>query len=182
LPWSEVKAAKVSGTGSIPLLTDLLEAFPDARFNIDAKTDEAVAPLVSIILSTGTVDRVCIGAFSDRRLAIVRTALGRKLCTTVGPKVVMALRAASWRAPGIRKRLARQGGACVQVPPRWGSLPLVDRRFVDAAHQAGLPVHVWTIDNPASMEALLDLGVDGIMTDRPAVLKEVLQGRGAWKP
>ena len=68
---------------------------------------------------------------------------------------------------------------CLQVPPRWGVLR-IDRRFVKAAHRGGLAVHVWTIDDPAQMEFLLDLGVDGIMTDRPAVLKEVFEARGLW--
>jgi glycerophosphoryl diester phosphodiesterase len=59
-------------------------------------------------------------------------------------------------------------------------MSVVDRRFLDAAHRRSLPVHVWTVDEPAEIERLLDLGVDGIMTDRPAVLKEVLQRRGQW--
>jgi glycerophosphoryl diester phosphodiesterase len=65
------------------------------------------------------------------------------------------------------------------VPQRWGRLR-IDKRFVGAAHRAGLPVHVWTVDDAAQMELLLDLGVDGIMTDRPRVLKEVFEARGLW--
>ncbi len=63
---------------------------------------------------------------------------------------------------------------------RQGPVLILDRRFVDTAHRHGLPVHVWTIDDPAEIERLLDLGVDGIMTDRPSVLKEVLVRRGVW--
>jgi glycerophosphoryl diester phosphodiesterase len=68
----------------------------------------------------------------------------------------------------------------VQVPPSQGPLPIVDARFLRTAHARSLPVHVWTIDEPVEMQRLLDLGVDGIMTDRPAVLKDVLLGRGLW--
>jgi glycerophosphoryl diester phosphodiesterase len=68
----------------------------------------------------------------------------------------------------------------VQVPTHVGKRVIVDRRFVDTAHRRHLPVHVWTIDERAQMERLLDLGVDGIMTDRPTVLKEVLVGRDQW--
>ena len=71
-------------------------------------------------------------------------------------------------------------GPCAQVPPSIKGVPLVDQRFVAKAHRLGLQVHVWTIDEPDEMHALLDIGVDGIMTDRPAVLREVLESRGAW--
>jgi glycerophosphoryl diester phosphodiesterase len=68
----------------------------------------------------------------------------------------------------------------VQVPTHQGPLPLVTERFVAAAHTRDLPVHVWTIDDPAEMNRLLDLGVDGIMSDRPDLLKDVLTARGQW--
>jgi glycerophosphoryl diester phosphodiesterase len=71
---------------------------------------------------------------------------------------------------------------CVQVPLRTRGITIVDERFVRAAHCRGLPVHVWTIDDPAEMNRLLDLGVDGIMTDQPEVLRTVLQSRGSWHP
>jgi glycerophosphoryl diester phosphodiesterase len=87
----------------------------------------------------------------------------------------------------VRLRLASLGipvgpipAACAQVPVRQSGVPVVDRRFVDAAHRRGLQVHVWTIDDRAEMERLVDLGVDGLMTDRPAVLKELLTTRGLW--
>jgi glycerophosphoryl diester phosphodiesterase len=114
---------------------------------------------------------VCVGSFSDRRLRRLRALLGPRLCTSYGPAQIAALRTVG-RAPG--------GGLAAQVPVRQGRLPLVDRRFVAAAHARGLHVHVWTIDDPVEMERLLDLGVDGLMTDRPSVLREVLERRGAW--
>ena len=60
-------------------------------------------------------------------------------------------------------------------------MPLVDARLVDTAHEHGLVVHVWTVDDDTEMAALLDLGVDGLMTDRPAVLKQVLERRAQWR-
>ena len=68
----------------------------------------------------------------------------------------------------------------MQVPHRVKGVRLVDERFVAKAHAAGLQVHVWTIDDPAEMHELLDRGADGLMTDQPAVLKAVLESRGAW--
>jgi glycerophosphoryl diester phosphodiesterase len=76
-------------------------------------------------------------------------------------------------------RMPSMHADCLQVPQRWG-LFRIDHRFVNAAHRAGLPVHVWTIDDEAEMEMLLDLGVDGIMTDRPRILKRVMEARGLW--
>jgi glycerophosphoryl diester phosphodiesterase len=127
---------------------------------------------------------VCITSFNDRRLARIRRALGPKLCTGMGPAATTALRAASV-LPGQAGRRAGRivgGFGAAQVPIRQGRLPLVDRRFVDTAHDLGIQVHIWTIDDEATMGELLDLGVDGIMTDRPTLLKEVLTRRNQWVP
>ena len=175
LPWSEVSQARVDGREPIPLLEDLLGAWPEVRLNIDPKHDDAVDALAAVLRRTDAVERVCIGAFSDRRLSRLRALLGPRLCTSLGPGGVARLRAASFGAPS-----GRLPGRCVQVPPSTRGVVLVDRRFVDAAHRRDLKVHVWTIDDPAEMERLLDLGVDGLMTDRPAVLKQVLIDRDQW--
>jgi len=175
LPWSEVRLAKVGGTEPIPLLEDLLGTWPQARINIDPKHDSAVDALAAVLTRTDSVERVCIGAFSDRRLARLRALLGPRLCTSLGPKAIARLRAAS-----LTPLRSGVPGACVQVPPSFRGAPIVDARFVRAAHRLGLPVHVWTIDTEDEMRRLLDLGVDGIMTDRPAILKGVLVERGEW--
>jgi glycerophosphoryl diester phosphodiesterase len=176
LPWAEVQRARVDGREPIPLLEDLLGAWPEVRVNIDPKHDAAAEPLAATITKTGAVDRVCVGAFSDRRIARVRALVGPALCTSMGPREVAQLVSASRNLPG-GKRLR---SPCAQVPPRQGRVALVTQRFVTAAHRLGVHVHVWTIDDRAEMARLLDLGVDGIMTDRPQVLKDLLVERGAW--
>jgi glycerophosphoryl diester phosphodiesterase len=175
LPYREVAKALIDGREPIPRLDELFEAFPDARVNIDCKHDSAVDALVDTIERTGTHDRVCLAAFSDRRLGRLRAKLGPDVASSLGPKGIARLRGASYGLPS-----GRFAAGCAQVPPGRGPIPLVDARFVAAAHQRGLQVHVWTIDEPDQMRALLDLGVDGIMTDRPAVLKDVLVERGQW--
>ena len=175
LPWAEVRTARVRGRDEIPLLEDVLTTWPDVRVNIDPKHDAAVDPLIDLVERTGSVDRVCIGAFSDQRLARVRRALGDRICTSTGPREVARLLTASRGLP-----LGRPSAACVQVPVRRKGVTLVNERFVRAAHRRGLQVHVWTINDGDEMHGLLDLGVDGIMTDRPEVLKAVLEARGAW--
>jgi glycerophosphoryl diester phosphodiesterase len=175
LPWAAVKVARVRDREGIPLLEDLLTAWPDVRINIDPKHAAAVEPLVELIRRTGTLDRVCFGAFSDRRLARLRAALGPGTCTSMGPRQVARLAGAARGLPS-----GRFEAACVQVPVRAGPASLVTERFVAAAHERGLPVHVWTINDPDEMRGLLDLGVDGIMTDDAEALKAVLTQRGAW--
>ena len=176
LPWSVVKEAKVDGREPIVLLEDLLGAFPDVRVNIDPKHDRAVDPLVEVIRRTGSTERVCIGSFSDRRLERMRRLVGPSLCTSLGPVGTAKLKACGYGAwPG------KLPAACAQVPVRTRGVVVTDQRLVNAAHDRGLQVHVWTIDDPAEMHRLLDMGVDGIMTDRCAVLKDVLVGRGEWQ-
>jgi glycerophosphoryl diester phosphodiesterase len=175
LPWAEVREARVDGEEPIPLLEDVLGAWPDIRVNIDPKHDAAVEPLAEVIERTASIDRVCIGAFSDQRLAALRARLGPRLCTALGPKGVSRLRAACYAVPA-----PALPAACVQVPVEVRGVTLVDERFIAQSHDRGLQVHVWTIDETDEMVRLLDLGVDGLMTDRPAALKAVLEARGEW--
>ena len=167
-----IKTARVSGAAPIPLLEDLLGAWPDLRVNIDCKSDLAVDALVATLRRCGALDRVCVGAFSDRRIRRLRAILGDQLCSSLGPTGVATLRAGTMR---------RAPAQAAQVPPRQGRLTIVDRRFVDRAHRLGIKVHVWTIDDPDEMRRLLDLGADGIMTDRPTVLRDVLEERDQWR-
>lgn len=180
LPWAEVARARVAGREPIPRLEELLAVWPQLRVNIDPKHDAAVEPLVAVLRRPGVLERVCVGSFSGRRLARLRAALGPGLCTSLGPRGVAGLRLASWGAPGAGELVRAEGADCVQVPIRRGIIPLVDRRFIQTAHRSGLPVHVWTVNEPVEMVRLLDLGVDGLMTDRPILLREVLVARGEW--
>jgi glycerophosphoryl diester phosphodiesterase len=170
LPYAEVARARIGGTEPIPLLADVLQAWPDTRFNLDVKAEGAIRPLIELIGRTGALDRVCIGSFSDTRLAAVRAGLGPRLCTSLGPR------------EAVRLRFGRYTGSagCAQVPARLGRVPITDSRLVAAAHRRGLQVHVWTVNDEQEMTRLLDLGVDGIMTDRADLLRQVLTARGAW--
>jgi glycerophosphoryl diester phosphodiesterase len=176
LPWAAVRHARIAGAEPIPRLADVLAAWPDARVNIDVKAEGSVGPTIEAIRRAGAVERVCVGAFSGARIAALRRVLGPRLCTSLGPREALALRLAATRRRGPRPGPAR----CVQVPARLGRLVLVDRAYVRTAHRAGLQVHVWTVNLRTEMERLLDLGVDGVMTDRADLLREVLVERGQW--
>ncbi|MDT0277055.1 glycerophosphodiester phosphodiesterase [Blastococcus goldschmidtiae] len=178
LPWPELSEARIGGREPIMRLEDLLGAWPDVRFNLDIKAAGVLAPLVRLVHKMDVADRICLGSFSDARIAAARRLFGPTVCTSLGPRGVAALRLSSYspRAAG----LVRIQAGCAQVPLQLGGRALVDERFLAAAHARGLQVHVWTVDDPDEARAMLDLGVDGIMTDRPAMLREVLEERGLW--
>ena len=175
LPWSVVREARVAGVEPIPLLEELLGTWPDLRVNIDPKHDGAVEALVDTVRRCDAVDRVCVGAFSDDRIARVRAALPG-VCTSLGPGGSLQLGLAASGAQEVDDLPA----PCAQLPPAYGDTAVVTADVVAEAHRRGMHVHVWTIDEPDEMVRLLDLGVDGIMTDRPAVLKQVLIDRNEW--
>jgi glycerophosphoryl diester phosphodiesterase len=172
---AQVQAVHVGGE-PIPLLADLLAAFPDVRFNIDPKHDAAARPLVTLLRDLRVLERVCLASFSDRRLSFLRVALGERACTAAGPREVARVRAAASTRRGVVV-----AADVLQVPRGAGPLALVDRAFVETAHAAGVPVHVWTVNDERTMHRLLTLGVDGLMSDDPELLRRVLAERGAWR-
>jgi len=178
LRWADLATIRSGGEPVVPRLDAVLEEWPAVRFNIDVKCDDAVTPVVDVVRRAGAVPRVLLAAFSDARTARMRAALGPELATSLGRRGVAALWSGSRVGGGAAR--ATRGAAAAQVPPRSGRVTLVDRRFVTYAHRLGLQVHVWTIDEPAQMHHLLDLGVDGIMTDHITVLRDVLAARGSW--
>ncbi|WP_282696494.1 glycerophosphodiester phosphodiesterase [Streptomyces sp. CC208A] len=176
LPWAAVREARVAGKEPLPLFEDLLQEFPEARWNVDLKTESALAPLVDLISRTEAWDRVLVSSFTEARVARAQRLAGPRLATSYGVTGVAALR---MRSLGVPAPL-RAGAVAAQVPESQGGIRVVDRRFVRAAHARGLQVHVWTVNDPERMDSLLDLGVDGIMTDHLETLREVLAARGAW--
>ncbi|MFC4907507.1 glycerophosphodiester phosphodiesterase [Actinomadura gamaensis] len=186
LPYAEVARARIHGTEPIPKLEDLLGSFPEARFNIDLKEASVIGPLARVLHRTKAWDRICLTSFSTRRLMQMRARLplftDQDVCTALGPRGLMALRAKSYGGPTAKLvRLAATGVACAQVPYGLGPVPFVTEAFIAKAHELGLKVHAWTVNDPAVMERLLDIGIDGIMTDDLVALRHVLSARGLWR-
>lgn len=180
LPWRIVKRAKIGGREPVCRLEDLLDEVPGALLNLDVKAETAIEPLVTTLRRTNAFTRVCVASFSEARLIKVRRSAGEGLLTSMGVGAIARLWAAG-RFPRLSTRLGNTRYQPVaQVPVRQGALTVVDRRMIAYARNRGIEVHVWTVDDPAQMHRLLDLGVDGIMTDHPDVLKRVLRERGSW--
>ncbi|MGW5368388.1 glycerophosphodiester phosphodiesterase [Streptomyces sp. NPDC004009] len=176
LPWQEVSRARVAGREPVPLFEELLEAFPGVRWNVDVKAEPALRPLLELIERTDAWDRVCVGSFSEARVLRAQRLAGPRLATSFGTRGVLSLRLRSWGLPAAVRRSA----VAAQVPEAQSGVPVVDQRFVRAAHARGLQVHVWTVNEPERMHRLLDLGVDGIMTDHIDTLRKVMEDRGVW--
>ena len=177
-PYAEVQRALVSGSERVPTLAELFEAFPTARFNIDVKSAGAVPVLADFVAERAAWDRVLVGSFSVRRLRAFRRATGGRVATSAHPWEVAAYRLSP--TAGIARVLTRGGPAALQVPHRRGPLRVVTPGLVRRAHANGLHVHVWTVDDPDEMNVLLDRGVDGIITDRTDILRDLLRARGRW--
>jgi len=173
--WAEVSMARLAGGHPICRLDELLASFPETYFNLDPKHDSAVNPLVDVLERAGAAQRVCVSSFSARRTRRVKRKVGDLLCTGAGPAEVAGALARGWRLPTFGQR-----ADVLQVPVEYGRIKVVTKSFIETAHRGGQHVHVWTIDKPDEMERLLDLGVDGIMTDEPEVLRDVYRKRGHW--
>ncbi|HWH98366.1 MAG TPA: glycerophosphodiester phosphodiesterase family protein [Pseudolysinimonas sp.] len=158
-------------------LAEALDAFPAARFNIDIKAQNAVAPTVAAILDARAIDRVLVGSFSPaRRLSAVRQLPG--VATSVSSRGAVAAVSAARGAGGLPtlRRILR-GVHAVQLPLSVLRMSTLTPRTLSAFHAVGVEVHAWTINDELSMDRLLDLGVDGLVTDRADIALAVLARR-----
>jgi glycerophosphoryl diester phosphodiesterase len=204
LPYQAVAQARIGGTEAIPRLDDVLAAWPDVRFNIDLKDAPVIEPLARVLRRTRAWDRVCVTSFSASRLRTARRVLDRPVCMAASPFGISVVWFGGPRGPrdqrrppahlpsplpptspalftgahlALAERLARTGVRCAQVPAS-----VATPAFVGRAHALGLQVHAWTVNSPEVMHKLLDIGVDGIMTDQTVALRDVLISRGEWHP
>ncbi|WP_202868530.1 glycerophosphodiester phosphodiesterase [Kribbella sindirgiensis] len=173
LPWSEVSQAKINGHEPIPRLDELLEHFPDTRFNLDIKAEGGLEPAATVLRAANAIDRICVSSFSQSRVNRIRKLLGPRLCTGYGELEIVLIRFLPF---ALNAR-----GACLQIPERYKSLQVLTPGLIKRAHSRGKQVHVWTVDDPNAMRRMLDAGVDGLITDRTDLLKDVLVERGQWQ-
>ena len=178
LTYEDVAGARIGGTEPIPLIEDLIMAWPELRFNVDLKDVTAIRPMMEVLRRTAAWDRVCVTSFSARRLHAARALLDRPVCMALSPAGVAALGLTGGLprfGDALAAKLASTGVYCAQIP-----LQIATGSFIRRAHDAGLQVHVWTLNRRHEMERALDLGADGIMTDETVLLRELLTERGLW--
>jgi glycerophosphoryl diester phosphodiesterase len=159
----------------VPTLEEVVTSFADTRVIVDLKQDGLEQPLAGLIARLRLWDRVVVGSFSDRRLRRFRALTGDRVATSTGP--VETIR--RWAMANAGRVPA--AADAIQVPERAGRLSVITPRTLAGFRRAGSQVHVWTVNEPADMRRLLDWGVDGLITDRPDLLKEVLVERGEWR-
>jgi len=164
----QIDQLKLFASYQIPKLETALTQFPSALFQIDLKTDEVVLPAMNVIKNLNAFDRICIASFSSNRLQKVREEFP-ETCLSMGPKEILKLLLASF---GFYNQ--KVPGDCLQVPIYHFGIKLVTKRFVRYVQSIGLKIHVWTINDENTMRKLIDLGVDGIITDKPKLLKKLL--------
>ena len=166
-------------------LAEILESFPDAVLNLDIKkTAPEVEPyeelLADLLRHYDRRDDVIVASFDDTATdAFSRYA--PEIGTSAGTAATAAFFHFVHQGGELPESVSRH--VALQVPATYGEIVVVDEAFVEAAHRSGLAVHVWTVNDRDEMEQLLDLGVDGIITDEPSVLQGLLGEKGvAWRP
>ena len=180
LDWDQVRWARVGHGEHVPLLTEVIDTFPGIKLNIDLKAPRTADLLWELVEQRGLQDAVCVGSFYQREISAFRKVSAGRVATAASHAGTVLMRF----GPRALSRLLRTPADVFQVPPTHvlggREVTVVTRKLIDAAHQFGKQVHVWTVDEAEEMHRLLDLGVDGLVSDRIDVLKEVLTERGAW--
>ena len=177
LPFREVRKARIAGIDQIPSLDEVLEEFPDTCFNVDIKSRLAIWPLAETLKKHNAQGRVCVASFSENRLRKFRRLL---------PKVTTSLSTlgVAWNVFGPVRPNFPFSSRILQLPVsqkiRGVDVKLVTKRLIERARQANKRVHVWTINDADKMAELIDLGVNGLISDRPDVLKRVAEEKGVW--
>ena len=170
---------RVGGTEPIPTLREALETFPDARFTVDLKDRAAIAPMARLLQRRDYAERVCVAGAWDGWLQLLASQAPH-VRTALGWRSLVALISAS--KAGLQPPASVVTGRFAHVPIRLGRLPIHSPSLIRRARRLGVRVVVWTVDEPDLMHELLDMGVDGIITDRPDVLRSVMIQRGVWTP
>ncbi|GAB2905838.1 glycerophosphodiester phosphodiesterase [Neomicrococcus lactis] len=180
LTSQQISDIRVAGTAPIPTFEELLNEWDDIHLNVDIKDHAGAELFAQHVLDANATHRVLAASFSDARRRRTLKASNEALASSSG--MATTVLSTAFGAIGAHRllKLRERGIVALQVPPQYFGVPVVTPAFVRHAHEAGLQVHVWVVDERSEMERLLDLGVDGIMTDRADVLAQVMDERGHW--
>ena len=171
----DIDSLKINNSSIIPRLSNVFEEFPEGLFNLDAKTWKSTTPIVDTIQNMGCRSRVCIGSFNDRRVHAIIKELGLETCHSMGTSNVIKFYLGAQL--GVEQHFTSQ---CIQLPIKMFGISLTTRKVLSYARKLGIKIHFWTINNPVIMQQLLELNVDGIMTDDCVLLKEIMKEQNKW--
>lgn len=184
--WAELSKVTDESGNRLMRLDEVLEEFPDLIFNMDSKENSVVRPLIRTLQRQGGIDQVSLSSFSEMRLKFLRSQLpGVK--SSLGTAAIGQLVLAAHSPSSLRSALATgvpgpaKGAEAVQVPMAAGKVSVINPQFIELAHARGLAVHVWTINEETEMNEILDLGVDGIITDEPSLAQRVIDQHWAGR-
>ena len=162
--FSDIRMRRLPSREIIPTIDELLEEFPDSFFNMDLKVNQIEEKVLKKINSHNALERVCLGSFNSKTIKKINS-LEPKILTSMGISQVIMYK--FFQKKNISK--------LIQIPTRWNGIKVITKKFIDRLHNDGLKVHVWTVNKETEMQSLIDLGVDGIMTDNASGLIEVMK-------
>ena len=162
--FSDIRMRRLPSRETIPTIDELLEEFPDSFFNMDLKVNQIEEKVLKKINSHNALERVCLGSFNSRTIKKINS-LEPKILTSMGISQVIMYKFFQ------KKNLSK----LIQIPTHWKGIKVITKKFIDRLHNDGLKVHVWTVNKETEMQSLIDLGVDGIMTDNASGLIKVMK-------
>ena len=172
---AEIDKIRLHNGEPIPKLADVLDALPEAIFNIDIKRADGTKPLADFLSSHSQAHRIVAASFVGKRLRALKGLVDRAIPVTAVQNDIIRIKLISWGLP-----LSPPDVIAVQVPIQHYGIKIVTPAFVKQCQALGIKVHVWTIDDEDEMRWLIDIGVDGVMTDRPSLLKQICLEKNCW--
>ena len=172
---SEIDKFRLHNGEPIPRLADALAELPEAIFNIDIKRANGTRPLAKFLSTHPDSSRVIAASFYKKRLTLLKSLAEKPVQVTAVQSDVIKLKLMGWGLP-----LSKPDVIAAQVPLTHYGLPVITPSMVSICKKLAIKLHVWTIDDADVMRWLIDIGVDGIMTDRPSLLREVAIEKGCW--
>lgn len=171
----DIDSLKVNKSSIIPRLSNVFEEFPEGLFNLDAKTWEATIPITNTVKKMACSSRVCIGSYNDKRIDAIIRELGVETCHSMGTSNVFKFYLGAQL--GIKQNFTAQ---CIQLPIKQFGISLITQKILRHARKLGIKIHFWTINNSGLIQKLLELDVDGIMTDDCILLKTIMEKKHKW--
>ena len=161
---SDIRMRRLPKNETIPTIDEVLEELPDSYFNMDLKVSNMEEKVLKKIKSHNALDRICLGSFNSKTIKKINV-LEPKIITSMGLAQVVKYKFFN----------IKSNSKLIQIPISWNGIKVITKRFIEKLHNDNLKVHVWTINKEKEMQRLIDMGVDGIMTDNAIGLMNAMK-------